>query len=680
MFSKKSNLFVIALMTVSMFFYSCQESVGDNLNAEDVKEEISDAYYFYLTDSSGTSYVMSETSSNKKLCSIEAKESGNDVLVLSGTAPAFMSMQKEDDGSFLFVCNEKYLTCPASGSGISFETEISEYSHWILEEIEGKESICFIRNKNAAYKNKPQYVEYFGGFTTYGFNKDKPAIYTVAIKNKESLKFVDNLNPEDGKEEIGDAYYFYLTDSSGTSYVMSETSSNKKLCSIEAKESGNDVLVLSGTVPAFMSMQKEDDGSYLFVCKKKYLTCPATGNGISFGTEMSEYSHWILEEIEGKENTYFIKNKNSLNNGKPQYIEYYSGFTTFGFNKNEPAIYTVAIKNKESLKFVNGDESDVDMNDSGVAYKVEPQNIDPAYSAFPYGENDALLFGNPSRATKNELYAKNYLLVRPQYTLSYNNKSHNPNWVAWHLEKNDMGAIARSNNFRADSDLPAAFYKVSEKDYNYGDYGFDRGHMCPSGARTSDKENNEATFFMTNMVPQTGENNQKTWMNLEHYLQDIAKQEEKEVYIISGPAGIGGSSASGKFEYIPLNPSWKLSADDKGIVVPASTWKVALILEKGENDVSRVTKDSTVIAVNMPNTVNCHKDAINTEGFKKEYIVTHHDDGTRDEVIVNREQRFCWEYYATTIDEIESLTGFDFFANLDDEIESVLESKIYSSK
>lgn len=475
----------------------------------------------------------------------------------------------------------------------------------------------------------------------------------------------------------GQQYYFYLTDTSGTSYVMAETKNGKKLASLEAKISGNDILVLSGTSPAFMTMTEEENGSYLFVCNGKYLTCPATGKGISFESEISDYSHWTLENIDGKENTYFIKNSNALFKDAAQYVEYYGGFTTYTFDKSKSAVYTVEIKEKESLKFAKGVESSADMHDGGVVYKLEAQNIDPAYSASSYEENSALLFGNPSRATKNELYAKNYLLERPQYTLSYNNKSHNPNWVAWHLQSEDMGELKRSNNFREDTSLPNSFYKVSEKEYSYADYGFDRGHMCPSGSRTSNADNNSATFFMTNMVPQTGENNQKTWMNLEHYLQDLARTENKEVYIVSGPAGIGGSSASGKFDYITLNPSWNLSADDKGIVVPASTWKIALILEKGENDVSRVTEESTIIAVNMPNTVNCHNDAINTDGFKKEYI---NDYEKNTSTIVNADQRFCWEYYLTSVDEIEALTGFDFFANLDDEIENALESKIYSSK
>ncbi len=482
------------------------------------------------------------------------------------------------------------------------------------------------------------------------------------------------------QDEIPENTFYFILNDGTNRYIMSEQNNTKKLSSIEAKLNNDNILVLSGTKPAFMTMTQEDDESYLFICNNKYLTCPKGGDGLSFEAEKSDFSYWFLEEIEGKEDTYYIRNKSALyNNNKSQYIEYYGGFTTYSFNNSKKEIYTVTIKPKKSLQFVNGSESSIDMHDSGIAYKIEKQNIDPSFDVTAaYSENNALLFGNPSRATKNELYAKNYLLERPQYTISFNNKSHNPNWVAWHLEASDMGDCARSDNFRTDTDLPASFYRVNDKQYNYSHYGFDRGHMCPSGARTSKKEDNSATFFMSNMVPQSGENNQKTWMNLEHYLQDIAKK-GKEVYIISGPAGIGGSSSKGKYDYITLDPSWKLSRDDKGIVIPESTWKIALILDEGENDISRVKKDSTIIAVNIPNTINCHKDAIDN-GFVKEYKVTYNDDGTRDEELLNPEDKFCWEYYATTVDQIEELTGFDFFANLDDEIENALESKKYQSR
>lgn len=485
---------------------------------------------------------------------------------------------------------------------------------------------------------------------------------------------VDQLDKTEDTE-----FYFYLTDSKGKSYVMSETSGIKGFDALEAVDNGTNIFVRAGTTPAFMTMTKEEDDSYVFVCNNKFLTCPKTGNGLSFETEKSEYSYWVLEAVEGKENSYFIKSKNAFYKENPQYVEYYSSFTTYGFNSSKAEIYTITLKAKKTLNFAIGYESFGNLHDSGVVYKVESENVDPAYTETEYAENNALLFGNPSKATKNHLYSKNYLLERDQYTLSYNNRAHIPNWVAWHLVKEDMGAISRSNDFRADLSLPQIYYKVADSDFKFSSFGFDRGHMCPSGERTSDSANNSATFFMSNMVPQTGENNQKTWMNLEHYLQEVAKNEDKEVYIISGPAGIGGSSAKGSFEYISLNSSLKIPSDDKGIVVPASTWKIALILETGENDISRVTKDSTIIAVNMPNTVDCHNDAVNAGGFGKEYKITYNPDDSRIVEILNPEEKFCWEYYATTVDEIEELTGFDFFANLDDEIEDVLENKKYSS-
>jgi hypothetical protein len=58
----------------------------------------------------------------------------------------------------------------------------------------------------------------------------------------------------------------------------------------------------------------------------------------------------------------------------------------------------------------------------------------------------------------------------------------------------------RRSKFAPDPDLPEGFFQVRPNDYRGS--GFDRGHMCPSGDRTATKEDNEATFYVTNMVPQ----------------------------------------------------------------------------------------------------------------------------------------------------------------------------------
>jgi endonuclease G, mitochondrial len=145
-----------------------------------------------------------------------------------------------------------------------------------------------------------------------------------------------------------------------------------------------------------------------------------------------------------------------------------------------------------------------------------------------------LTLGNPSNAITSTSYANNYLLVKPQYSLSYSNTRKIPNWVSWQLNRSWLGSTPRQDTFRADPTLPSGWYRVSGSDYSGS--GFDRGHMTPSGDRTSSVTTNSATFLMTNMMPQAPDNNQGVWEKLESYARDLANQ-GKDLYIIAGSYG-----------------------------------------------------------------------------------------------------------------------------------------------
>src|SRR5689334_12731053 len=162
--------------------------------------------------------------------------------------------------------------------------------------------------------------------------------------------------------------------------------------------------------------------------------------------------------------------------------------------------------------------------------------------------------------------------------------------------------------------------------------------MTPNADR--DKETsipiNQATFLMSNMVAQAPDNNQGPWADLENFLRTLLPA--NELYIVSGPAGVGGTGSNGGFATTIANGH---------VLVPASTWKVALVIPKGDNDISRVTAATRTIAVIMPN----------TQGIRN-------DD---------------WHNYLTTVDAVEALTGYDFFANVPDAIENAIEAGIDGS-
>jgi endonuclease G len=246
---------------------------------------------------------------------------------------------------------------------------------------------------------------------------------------------------------------------------------------------------------------------------------------------------------------------------------------------------------------------------------------DISISNNPNSASVHLTMGNPSNAATDTSYPANYLMVKDQYVLSYARDNGTPNWVSWHLDTSWLGTTPRQDDFRGDSTMPAGWYKVVSTSYTGS--GYDRGHMCPSADRTLTVADNSSTFLMTNMVPQTADNNRVTWEGLEEYARDLAIDDSDELYIISGTYGSAGTINSGH------------------VVVPTHTWKVIIVLDSGTNDVARVTSSTRTIAVWVPN-----EDDINSD----------------------------WKTYRVSVDYVESMTGHDFFSNVTDAVENTIEA------
>src|SRR5678815_4793860 len=136
----------------------------------------------------------------------------------------------------------------------------------------------------------------------------------------------------------------------------------------------------------------------------------------------------------------------------------------------------------------------------------------------------------------------------------------------------------------------------------------------------------DSTYLFDNIVPQASDLNQGPWALFENFLGDEARLNNKEVYIIAGVAGNKGTLKN-----------------EGRVVIPTSTWKVAMIMgrDQGLEDIHDY-RDLEVIAVNMPN-----------------------EPGVRD---------VDWSTYLTTVDAIESLTGYDLLALLPNEVEAAVES------
>ncbi|HEX8889485.1 MAG TPA: DNA/RNA non-specific endonuclease [Pyrinomonadaceae bacterium] len=295
-----------------------------------------------------------------------------------------------------------------------------------------------------------------------------------------------------------------------------------------------------------------------------------------------------------------------------------NGNNTFSFNPTIAINTTTGAKNLP-IKITDG-QSRTGTTSISLIVNSSGATRDP---------NEHLLLGNPSNATTDVANENNYLMKKPEYVLSYNRSRAIPNWTSWHLDNSWLGSQRRTDTFRADTTLPSGWYQVNENSFSGS--GFDRGHMTPSGDRTFSFDENSATFLMTNMIPQAPDNNEVTWEGLESYARQLVAQ-GNELYIISGGYGQGGTGSNGA----------ATTVDQGRVVVPAKTWKVILVLpDSGGDDVARVNKQTRTIAVIIPNEQGVNAD---------------------------------WHHYIVSVDEVEALTGYNFFSNVPENIQNVIEA------
>lgn len=240
--------------------------------------------------------------------------------------------------------------------------------------------------------------------------------------------------------------------------------------------------------------------------------------------------------------------------------------------------------------------------------------------------NRNVRYGMPGEAKADGSVKEALLIDRPQYVLSYNDKRKTANWACWNLVSKDIGRVARGS-FEADAGLPKGWDRIQFGTYTGS--GFDRGHLVPSKDRSATEADNDAVFLMTNIVPQAPNCNQKAWEKFERYCRDLADT-GKELYIAAGPHGIGGTGTDGKKLTLGKNAPF--------VTVPASVWKVVLVVDKGRNP----TKDSRAIAVWMPN-----------------------DQSVTDD----------WTRHRVSVAEVERQTKLKFWPLLPDEVAGALKEK-----
>lgn len=203
------------------------------------------------------------------------------------------------------------------------------------------------------------------------------------------------------------------------------------------------------------------------------------------------------------------------------------------------------------------------------------------------------------------------LIHRRAYILSYNKETKLPNWVAWHLiSEHTEGPYRRINTYFEDINVPSS--RATEEDYHGSVWS--HGHMCPAGDNKWDSIAMRESNFLTNICPQHSSLNSGLWNRIE---QDCRKWAKKygDVFISCGP--------------ILLNREHETIGENK-VVVPEAFFKVILCIQGKPKAIGFIVR--------------------NNEGTK------------------NRDQ------FVNSVDEVERVTGIDFFPALPDDIENEVEA------
>jgi endonuclease G, mitochondrial len=249
-------------------------------------------------------------------------------------------------------------------------------------------------------------------------------------------------------------------------------------------------------------------------------------------------------------------------------------------------------------------------------------------SVFSLGIISVFLFGllSVSVLTKNEFNKQeknksqsfdflptsttNLIVKHDYYTLSYNEKYEQAEWVAYELKK----SYVKSSNFERPYFIEDPKVKTRSADWrNYKKSGYDKGHLCPAGDMEFAINAYNDTFFTSNISPQTHDFNGGVWNRLEQKVRYWATKYDG-IYVITG--GV-------------LQPSFKTIGKEE-VLVPKYFYKILLDNSNG---------NYKMIAFLVPN----------EKSDKPLYS------------------------FVVSVDSVEKKTGIDFFPKLEDKTENTLE-------
>ena len=248
----------------------------------------------------------------------------------------------------------------------------------------------------------------------------------------------------------------------------------------------------------------------------------------------------------------------------------------------------------------------------------------------------------PTQKASNDIYITSHLLgdSRRNYTVCYSLEQRAPLWVAAPVHRTYKGDVKRVDNYDFDPTLPVNIQITLNR--SYGDYT--RGHMLGSGERTTSREMNNQTFYVTNIAPQLRDGfNERggAWNNLEYFVDRQICADT--LYVVTGAIYDDFTAPDGT--NIKARTTVNKN-DNKRVGVPTAYYKALLRTKSGRTGKS---------------IVECKASELKCAAF----IIPHRSDVGHKPTVEDM----------ISIKELERLTGVNFFANVPNAPESKAEAK-----
>ena len=207
------------------------------------------------------------------------------------------------------------LSCATEGATITYHTDLDSADMTYTEALVIEEDVTIYATAELE-----------------GYETSETAEFAYAVKQgAKSKEAALATTLSDGN--IVALYY----ENNGTGSVLSQTASGKKLKGVSATAADGALAIPEDA--AELTVSVDENGYYTFTCGGKYLTSGATGSSVTFADAAGDYSLWKLQKANENGGYYVINANAKYNNTTEQYLEYYSGFTTYSYKSSSDAAY-----------------------------------------------------------------------------------------------------------------------------------------------------------------------------------------------------------------------------------------------------------------------------------------------------------------------------------------------------